>query len=58
METDDTAAYVNIPVTGAYPKRIHLLILLEPLSGHLRIYSAVFQTAILLPFSGHCSPVL
>jgi len=27
METDDTAAYVNIPVTGAYPKRIHLLIL-------------------------------
>ena len=27
METDDTAAYVNIPVTGVYPKRIHLVIL-------------------------------
>ena len=27
MEGDDTAAYVNIPVTGTYPERIHLLIL-------------------------------
>jgi hypothetical protein len=27
IETDDTTVYVNIPVTGVYPERIHLLIL-------------------------------